>query len=67
MFLNYFDVLILKIIFKNKKYYFNIFLNNISFFKINHPNLSISKPSIIIRSQKKKQTGRHSCKTKGNL
>jgi hypothetical protein len=27
IFLNYFDVLILKIIFKNKKYYFNIFLN----------------------------------------
>jgi hypothetical protein len=66
MFLNYFDVLILKIIFKNKKYYFNIFLNKKYFFKINHPNLSISKPSIIIRSQKKKQTG-HSCKTKGNL
>jgi len=28
MFLNYFDVLILKVIFKNlKKYYFNIFSN----------------------------------------
>jgi len=27
MFLNYFDVLILKIIFKNKKYYWYIFLN----------------------------------------
>jgi len=28
VFLNYFDILILKIIFKNsKKYYFNIFLN----------------------------------------
>jgi hypothetical protein len=57
MFLNYFDVLILKIIFKNKKYYFNIFLNKKYFFKINHPNLSISKPSIIIRSQKKNRQG----------
>jgi len=27
IFLNYFDGLMLKIIFKNKKYYFNIFLN----------------------------------------
>ena len=32
MFLNYFDVLILKIIFKNKKYYFNTFLNKKYFF-----------------------------------
>ena len=28
LFLDYFDVLISKIIFKNKKYYFKIFFNN---------------------------------------
>jgi hypothetical protein len=32
MFLDYFNILILKIIFKNKKYYFNIFLNK-NYFK----------------------------------
>jgi len=37
MFLNYFNVLILKIIFKKyKKYYFNIFLNKIYFKKQPH-------------------------------
>jgi len=33
MFLNNFNILILKINFKNKKYYFNIFLNK-KYFKI---------------------------------
>jgi hypothetical protein len=35
IFLNYFNILILKIFFKNKKYYFNIFFNK-KYFKNNH-------------------------------
>jgi len=41
MFSHHFNVLILKIIFKNKKYYFNIFLNK-KYFKNNNPKNKIS-------------------------
>ena len=47
IFLNYFDVLILKIIFKNKKYYFNIFLNK-KYTLINNKIILLNTPKNIV-------------------